>query len=145
MAKMKRASYRAGIEWIAINDEPECDDPEEVAYQVSSLLLADLFGVDPERVGRDIIRKREKIHLDDQMELPDVNEKPTGHQLIAGVAAWRADPMARRGKFGEQVMPKIRGEVFRCNCGSNCFTRLSPVKFSCNGCRDVYVASKDVA
>lgn len=58
---MKRASYRAGVEWIAVNDEPAEDDPEEIAYFVSSLLLADLFEVEPERVGRDVARKRAQL------------------------------------------------------------------------------------
>jgi hypothetical protein len=58
---MKRASYRAAVDWIARNDsngDPDADDPEVVAYLVTSLLVADIFGVAPERVGADVVRKR---------------------------------------------------------------------------------------
>ena len=61
---MKRASYREAIQWVADNDgsgDAERLDLEEVSYLVSSLLVADLFGVDPERVGRDVIRKRKQL------------------------------------------------------------------------------------
>lgn len=60
---MKRASYRAGVRWIALNDEPCNLDEEEVAYTISALLLADLFEVEPERVGRDVVRIRARIEL----------------------------------------------------------------------------------
>ncbi len=60
---MKRASYREGVAWIAENDEPTEDASEVIAYFVTSLLLADLFGVEPERVGRDVLRYRKKHKL----------------------------------------------------------------------------------
>ena len=55
---MKRASYKAGIDWIAWNDEQCETDVNVIAYQISVLLLADLFGKKPEKVAADIIRKR---------------------------------------------------------------------------------------
>lgn len=63
---MKRASYRAAIEWIAMNDsaadDTAADDQVEAernaAYYVSSVLIADLFGVAPERIGADVMRVR---------------------------------------------------------------------------------------
>lgn len=55
---MKRASYRKGIEMIAMNDAPTVMDPKAIAYFTTSLLLADLFGVEPERVGRDVAKFR---------------------------------------------------------------------------------------
>ena len=58
---MKRASYREGVAWIAFNDEPDNLNPEEVAYYVTSLLLADLFDVEPEKVGKDVVRKRKQL------------------------------------------------------------------------------------
>lgn len=60
---MKRASYRYGIAWVAMNDSAGDDnrlEPDEVGYLVSSLLIADLFDVPPERVGADIVRYRKK-------------------------------------------------------------------------------------
>lgn len=58
---MKRASYRDGVAWIALNDgagDTDRLDEAVVAGQVSSLLLADLFGVEASRVGRDVVRYR---------------------------------------------------------------------------------------
>lgn len=57
---MKRASYREGVKWIAENDEPLDRDPESIAGLISVLLLADLFGVEPERVAKDVLRARGK-------------------------------------------------------------------------------------
>lgn len=57
---MIRASYRAGVRWIAVNDEPAEYDAEVVAALISVLLLADLFGVEPERVARDVLRERQR-------------------------------------------------------------------------------------
>lgn len=56
----RRASYRAGVRWIADNDEPTIMDPEVVAYFTTTLLLADLFGKEPKEVGRAIVRIRQK-------------------------------------------------------------------------------------
>ena len=60
---MKRASYRFGVEWIALNDSAGDDDaliPERVAELVTTGLLADLFGKDTAQVGRDIVRCRKR-------------------------------------------------------------------------------------
>lgn len=60
---MKRASYRQGVEYIALNDNDGGSDRLEVdsiAGYISTVLLADLFDVLPERVARDIIRYRLK-------------------------------------------------------------------------------------
>lgn len=61
---MKRASYRHAIEWIAHNDsagDDDASDPAIVAELVSSALVADIFGIDTERVGRDVVRFRDKL------------------------------------------------------------------------------------
>lgn len=55
---MARASYRYGIEWIALNDEEDVLDVEEVAGFISTSLLADLFGKDPVEVATAIVRYR---------------------------------------------------------------------------------------
>lgn len=57
---MKRASYRHGIELIALNDEAEELDPEVMRTIISVGLLADLFGVDVERVAADVVRYRKR-------------------------------------------------------------------------------------
>lgn len=56
----KRASYRVGVSWIALNDEPDCDEIDFVASMISTMLLADLFGKTYEAVAADIIRYRKK-------------------------------------------------------------------------------------
>jgi len=54
-----KQGYRYGVHWIAANDNAGTDDgPEEISFYVSTLLLADLFGKDPEKVGADVDRKR---------------------------------------------------------------------------------------
>jgi hypothetical protein len=57
---VKRAGYRAGVAWIAVNDEPTDRDAESIAGYVSTLLLADLFEIEPARVAADVLRAREK-------------------------------------------------------------------------------------
>jgi hypothetical protein len=60
---MKRASYKEGIMWIALNDEPtenNMQNVETVSEQISTLLLADLFERDPLDVATDIINFRNK-------------------------------------------------------------------------------------
>jgi len=57
----KRASYRVGVAWIALNDEPEDLDASNVAGYISTTLLADLFDKDPEKVGEDVVRYRERV------------------------------------------------------------------------------------
>jgi hypothetical protein len=60
---MRRASFRAGVAWIAMNDEPSMAEVEQVAELISVMLLADLFEVEPERVARDVIRYRRKHNV----------------------------------------------------------------------------------
>jgi hypothetical protein len=60
---LKQASYRAGVAWIAENDEPGDRDPSTVAELISTMLLADLFGADPSRVAADVIRYRTKHQI----------------------------------------------------------------------------------
>jgi hypothetical protein len=52
---MKRPSYKAAIWWLAANDD--CDwleDKEAGSLSVSASLVADMFGVEDERVTRDL-------------------------------------------------------------------------------------------
>lgn len=51
-------SYRRGVAWIAENDEPDSLDLDDVAGFISTLLLADLWGKDPEVVAEDVVRYR---------------------------------------------------------------------------------------
>lgn len=58
---MRRASYRHGVELIALNDEPTETDLDQIEGQISVQLLADLFGVPPMRVAKDILKKRQAL------------------------------------------------------------------------------------
>lgn len=72
---MKRASYRAGVVWIARNDEPGSSDALDdsvVSGYISVSLLADLFDKDPGDVARSVIRYRELCELDkDYLDLDE--------------------------------------------------------------------------
>lgn len=60
---MKRASYRAGIAWIALNDDPGSSDafnPDTVSELISVGLLADLFDQDPKDTGFAVVEYRLK-------------------------------------------------------------------------------------
>jgi len=59
---MIRASYRHAIRWLRYNDDNEWLKPSEWAAQspsVSACLVADLFGVEVEKVERDLRREIE--------------------------------------------------------------------------------------
>jgi hypothetical protein len=61
--RMKRANYRDAIAWIACNDDaggPDALDLKTVQGYSSVFLIADLFGVEQERVARDVVRYRNK-------------------------------------------------------------------------------------
>lgn len=59
---MKRASYREAVHWIAVNDDgadgADRTNEASIAGYVTTLLIADIFGVEPERVARDVVRVR---------------------------------------------------------------------------------------
>lgn len=58
---MKKQGYKFGVAWIALNDNAgENLSAEELSGTISVLLLADLFGKDPEKVAKDVIAYRLK-------------------------------------------------------------------------------------
>ena len=58
---MKRASYKFGIAWIALNDNPGDEEGlEEVSGYISTALLADLFSVHQKKVAQDVINFKAK-------------------------------------------------------------------------------------
>jgi hypothetical protein len=61
---MKRANYREAVAWIAYNHSAGYDDaldPVAASELITSVLVADLFGVDSKKVGRDIVRFRQRM------------------------------------------------------------------------------------
>lgn len=57
---MKRASYRDAVAWIDYNDEPTSLDPKEIASFISTQIIADIFGVTPEKVAGAVWSRRYK-------------------------------------------------------------------------------------
>ncbi len=60
---MKRASYTYGIQWIALNDSDGTEDRldvEAISGYMSTVLLADLFGVALYKVAKDVLAYRLK-------------------------------------------------------------------------------------
>lgn len=40
--------------------------------------------------------------------------------------------------MNEQVMPKVGGKSFRCDCGCNVFTKIGDYRYECNACTARY-------
>lgn len=57
---MIKPSYRAGVEFIALNDEPEDLDAGSVEGYVSTIAIATAFRVDPLIVALAVVRYRRK-------------------------------------------------------------------------------------
>lgn len=57
---MVRASYRHAIQWLAHNDDNEWLTDEYGSPSVTASLVADLFGLEIERVTKDLRRAVEK-------------------------------------------------------------------------------------
>lgn len=57
---MSAGKYRAGVRWIAVNDEPGEQQVSVVAGFISVALLADLFGKTQEQVARAVVRERKQ-------------------------------------------------------------------------------------
>lgn len=57
---MKRASYRKGVEWIALNDDPLVLQVDDLAGTISIALLSDLFEVGQAKVIEDVLKIRKR-------------------------------------------------------------------------------------
>jgi hypothetical protein len=57
---MKRPSYKAAVEWIAVNDEPTWSDFNDVNSMLTVCCVADMFEVATERVTKDVLKVRER-------------------------------------------------------------------------------------
>lgn len=51
-------TYPMVIAWIADNDEPLDFKPSSVCRYISVLLAADIFGVSPRKISKDIVQRR---------------------------------------------------------------------------------------
>ncbi len=59
-ARHNREIYDEAVQWIALNDEPTCTDPETVMSQISVQLIADVLNRGVEGIALDIIAARRK-------------------------------------------------------------------------------------
>ena len=50
--------YKKAIEWIALNDEPLCNDEYEIVGMISIELVADVFNKMPIHVADDVLKYR---------------------------------------------------------------------------------------
>ena len=57
---LKRASYHDAVDFIAWNDESAERDPEIVSGLASVVLVASIFGTEPDKVAKDVVRLRTK-------------------------------------------------------------------------------------
>ena len=46
--------------------------------------------------------------------------------------------------MNEQVMPKVGGKSFRCDCGCNVFTKIGVYRYKCNACRAIYQGEPEI-
>jgi hypothetical protein len=71
---VKRASYREACTWVAQNDSAfegaEAFNAHQVGHLISCLLVADIFRVEPEKVGRDVVRARRAYFKKKGWEIP---------------------------------------------------------------------------
>lgn len=58
---LQRASYRHAIEWIAANDEAAETELGPISQNVSTAIVADLFGTTTEKVAKAVLRKRRQL------------------------------------------------------------------------------------
>lgn len=58
---MRHPSYCEAIHWIIANDDCDWLDDEYGSISVTAALVADLFGVDDERVKRNLRKTRDRL------------------------------------------------------------------------------------
>lgn len=107
MTKLKRASFRDAIFWIAHNDNAGGgDDREAVEGYISVVLVADLFGTDAKHVAEEVMKLREVKPLNKTTatgertfrvwcHVCDVEHEIKGHML--------SSPLAKRMPDGMQI------------------------------------------
>lgn len=63
---LSKQDYDFGVAWIANNDNPgDKEGVEQVQHYLTVLLLADLWGVDNDKVAADVIQYRKIARADD--------------------------------------------------------------------------------
>lgn len=59
MKKKISAEAMKAVEWIALNDEPEILDEEEIKEQMSVLMASDLYGIPSKELAKKICELRQ--------------------------------------------------------------------------------------
>ena len=79
--------YKFGVAWIAVNDEPTIRDVEEISGFISTLLLADLFDKDADKVAADILAERTKDYSADKGKVRKPRQPSMAGQPFSQVEA----------------------------------------------------------
>jgi hypothetical protein len=69
--------YVRGVEFVALNDDPDCLDVKQVAGQISTALVSEIFKVPAKQVAQSVVRLRKALKKDAKhaRTLPD--HRPT--------------------------------------------------------------------
>ena len=55
---MNEDTYEKAVNWIAYEDDSECLDEKEIAQYLTTTLVADVWRVDPNKLAKEILRRR---------------------------------------------------------------------------------------
>lgn len=67
-AKYIAELYKEAVDWIAINVEPTCLDPEIVMTLISVQLIADILRRGVEGIALDIVAERERMSKKEKVD-----------------------------------------------------------------------------
>lgn len=90
-----RQGYRATVEMVALNDEPECTDAEAMAGCISVGVVAFVFGKTAEQVAHDVVRHRVRLAAEEAQRAHG-----PGVQVAPSVVHRRARHAAHTGNGG---------------------------------------------
>jgi hypothetical protein len=80
---MKRASYRAGVAWIADHDESHQRDLEAISTVNTTRLLAELFGRDEKQIAVDVLKLRVNRAVAEAKEMENFDFEYDGSAIDA--------------------------------------------------------------
>lgn len=69
--------YVRGVEFIALNDEPELLDAKQVERQISTVTVSEVLNVPAKRVARDVVRVRKALNKDAKQARALPDHRPT--------------------------------------------------------------------
>jgi hypothetical protein len=112
--------------WCVINDKPEVCCIVRLDERLGWIAR-------PYRWDIDLGIPTDRWYASHAAALASLFPVPTNSELAA--IGRQVDAEAAKPK---QVMPRVEGKPFRCECGANVFTEYEPFKYRCNGCGATY-------